>query len=190
MSTYDVRFIRGWNDSFDLTEEDITPSDLKYKTLDYDPERYLSEDFFLREAREAKISFTRHSFIIEHYVEPPANELIDVVLYTDQDGNVIDESQYDPETDKKEVIIEKYSKILIKIIQEDEVVFLGLVKTVEVEDGASEVVLTCVDFLDLIDKFASQLTYNIPGEDSYGYYFSKGIIEDLLTKIENMTGLN
>lgn len=190
MSTYEVRFIQGWHNSFDLPEKDITPPGLTYKSLDYDPERYLSEDFFLREAREAKISFSRHRFIVEHYVEPPTDELIDVVLYTDSDEEIIDASQYDPETDQKEVIIDKYSKILVEIFKEGEIIFLGLVHTTDVRDEGNDISIVCTDFLDLIERFSKQLVYNIPGNDSYGYYFSKGILDELFSRIESMTGLH
>lgn len=187
---YEVKFIYGWNNSFELAERDITPEDLKFNDLEYDPERYVSEDFYLREPREAKITFYRHNFLVNTYVEPPSSSVLNLILYTDEDGNIIDETQYDPNIHKKEVVIDQYSKVLVKIFQDEEIIFLGFVKLNEVSDSADEIELTCVDFLDVFLQFAEQLKYNIPGDDSYGYYFSKGIIQNLLDIIENVTELN
>jgi len=190
MSTYDVKFIQGWNKSFGYADEtDITPAGLDHNELDYDPERYMSEDFFLREPREASITFFRTQFLLDHFVYPPDDEIINVVLYKDEDGNVIDEDEYDPETCTKDVVVNRYSKIIVKILEDERVVFLGLVQLSEVDDDYGEIKLQCVDFLDLIRSYSEALVYNVPGDDSYGYYFSKEILQNLIDMIIDTTGL-
>jgi len=188
---FEVKFIQGWNLSFGFDEEtDITPTGLEHTELDHDPERFMSEDFFLREPREARIKFFRTQFLLDHFVYPPADEIINVVLYKDEDGNIIEESQYDPETCTKDVVVNRYSKIIVKILEDDRLIFLGLVQLNEVPDDTEEISITCTDFLDLFQSYSEALIYNVPGENSYGYYFSKSIVQSLIDIIVDTTGLN
>ena len=196
-----------------LRDTSVFTDKLKLVKADFDAEKYMADDFFLREPREAKIVLFKDNdgWLNNNFLYHNDNE-INHVLYTNKDGVVLEYEGIDPELsigqylggteeiykiDGKEVLIQQFSKIIIEIWErnsdgENIKRFVGLIDKSKTVATHTRVTLNCIDFTGLIKIFGEQLIkvlITADNEDYYQYIIAPNIITELLDKIKNFTKL-
>lgn len=216
--SYVVKFIQYWNGSFGgspsntiiASTDNSSGYDLSSKlgNIDVDKERYIADDFFLREPRRAKVSFLTDEWLYENFFLPKSvsggdyRDEINVYLFYDENGNILEYTDddnpatlgiNDPLDDaiiaEKEVLIQQISKIILEIWQDDEKIYTGLINKAETSYNLDKITISCVDFLWLIKTFGEQLIKVIKGTN-YGVVSSANVSDKLLNKIEDLTNIN
>lgn len=178
-----------------------------YDIKELDSEKFVSEDFFLREPREGTITFKKSDWLVNNFLLSNPAEEINYVLYIDTNGNVIEYIGTDPGYNigddingqivfSKEVMVQQYSKIIIIIIEfignRSIIRFTGLIDKSETGIDTKTITLEVIDFNILIQQFGEQLikTINAIGSDiDYSWRDSHVLIEEIINKIINMTKL-
>ena len=138
---YKVEFIRYWNNSFGGNET-IIASYLSSEIEDVkiDPLKFMADNFFIRESREASFTLLNDNFIINELMTGIYSEKINVIFYYDKNGYIISlDGNNPPDEDKyesKDIILQDLFKIFIKIYETDgnsdvynNLLFTGVVDT-------------------------------------------------------------
>lgn len=180
-----------------------------YDIKELDSEKFVSEDFFLREPREGTITFKKSDWLVNNFLLANALEEIQYILFIDTNGNIIEYTGTPPDDwivgydtgggiiiASKEVMIQQYSKIIIVIFENVNGIeysrFTGLINKAETSIDTKTITLEVIDFNILIQKFGEQLIKNIINSGrsiGYNYEESYVIVEEIINKIKNMTGL-
>jgi hypothetical protein len=198
--------------SLDLTNGIFITSDSVER---FEAQKFIGDDFFMSEPREATLEFLRTSWLIDKFKTYNKSEEICNVLYYDEDGAVIEHENYDDSQDwdigqvvtinniektvyDKEIIIQQISKYVIEIhsINGDKrkKEFTGFVDKSQTKLDSSKITITINDSMKFVEVYANQLVKEIvdrDGIDNYHLFISsKNELDSMMKRINDMTKLN
>lgn len=175
---YKIEFINNWNDSFGETENIAKTYDANNGLLNIkyvDGEKLASWDYFRAEPREASFTLLSDNFLKDEFLNP-GNEIEYIV----------------GEGDEEEVIVEGISKVFVKIYENEQLIFTGLVDKGDIKYDYHTFEIKCNDFIYLIAMVAEKLLAQVVStdEDDFGRLNTVGNIFFLNEFIENKIGVN